>query len=47
MTGLEDCTAFFSLCSRVRVRDMAASGFRGDDTAGVVSFSNFGTAEGV
>jgi len=39
-------TAFFSLCSRVRVRDAAASGFRGEDTAGVLSLSSFGIAVG-
>ena len=43
---LEEYTAFFSLCSRVRVRDAAASGFKGEDTAGVLSFSSFGIAVG-
>lgn len=38
--------AFFSLCSRVRVREAAVSGFRGEDTAGVCSSSNLGMAEG-
>ena len=40
-------TAFFSLCSRVRVRDAAASGFSGEETAGVFSFSSLGSAAAV
>ena len=44
---METITAFFSLCSRVRVRDAAASGFNGEETAGVLSFSSLGIAEGV
>ncbi len=34
-----DPTAFFSRCSRVRVREAAASGFNGDETAGICSSS--------
>lgn len=38
-TNLGDLTAFFSRCSRVRVREAAASGLSGDDTAGMCSSS--------
>jgi len=41
---MEWLAAFFSLCSRVRVRKAAVSGFKGEDTAGVCSSSSLGIA---